>query len=190
MTKQGRARDDAGAEAPVAPGAQPFDAQQAGRIPGFDGREIGRHDQARQDPARHRSGDQNADDGKAAKLRKSRKPGEQHASQSQRGGDHRQREGLTDASQGRGCRLALLAVADQQHRVVHGHPQHRHAEADRDTMHEAKRDLHHQGGSGDAKHHRHRDDADTHGERKRHSSKAATRIVEAIDSVSTSPRMS
>ena len=73
------------------------------------------------------------------------------------------REGLADAPQGCGRGLALLAVADQQHRIVDGDAQHRHAEADRDAVHEAKYELHHQGGRGDAEHHRHRDDADDPG---------------------------
>ncbi len=92
-------------------------------------------------------------------------------------------------AQGAGGGLAQLAVADQQHGVVHRHAQHRHAEAERHAVHEAE--------------HRRRPvpptatlsstgtaiAASTASERNRHSSSATTSTPDAIEHSRTSDRM-
>ena len=95
--------------------------------------------QHRQHPARHRQRDNQADDGEQTELGEAGETRQQHGAEAADRGQHAQAQRWPDARQGRGRCGARRGLREQVDRVVDGLADQRHAEAQRDAVHEAER---------------------------------------------------
>ncbi len=140
--------------------AEALNAVQAARVAGPDRGKVGGDDQARQDEPRRRGSREDPSDGEDAELGEARETREGHAAEPKRRRRDRQRESAADPRPGARWSLAAFAMANEEHGVVDRDPQHRHAEAERDAVQEAKHELHGERRDGGAQDQGHGDGSD------------------------------